>query len=222
MALVLLRKPKGALGWTWFPLSKVKLTNSLKLDLFAKLNINMGLKYNPYKEEEWTDSELMINATSGYEAIPFMDGSSGYNQICMAPNDEELTTFRTPRVFIATRMNPLKCTFGVTSRMFLHFIVRHRGIEIGQAKVDAILKMSKPRDIHELKSLQGKLAYLRRFISNQAERYQPFSYFMKKGVPFKWDQSCSNAFESIKTYFMKPQVLAAPTPGKPLILYILA
>ncbi|XP_070021985.1 uncharacterized protein [Nicotiana sylvestris] len=45
---------------------------------------------------------------------------------------------------------------------------------------------------------------------------------MKKGVPFKWDQACSNAFESIKTYLMKPPVLAAPIPRKPLILYIAA
>ncbi|XP_070010406.1 uncharacterized protein [Nicotiana sylvestris] len=118
------------------------------------------------------------------------------------------------------RMNPLKCAFGVTSGKFLGFIVRNRGIEIDQAKVDAILKMSEPRDIHELKSLQGKLAYLRRFVSNLVERCQPFSCLMKKGVPFTWDQACSNAFESIKSYLMKPPVLAAPIPGKPLILYI--
>ncbi|XP_070028784.1 uncharacterized protein [Nicotiana sylvestris] len=51
-------------------------------------------------------------------------------------------------------MNPLKCAFGVTSRKFLDFIIRHRGIEIDQAKVDTILKMLEPKDIHELKSLQ--------------------------------------------------------------------
>ncbi|XP_059277863.1 uncharacterized protein LOC132032067 [Lycium ferocissimum] len=120
------------------------------------------------------------------------------------------------------RMNPLKCAFGVTSGKFLGFIVRHRGIEIDQAKVDAILKMPEPRNIHELKSLQGKLAYIRRFISNLAGRCQPFSHLMKKGVPFKWDTSCTNAFKSIKSYLMKPPVLVAPVPGKPLILYISA
>ena len=94
--------------------------------------------------------------------------------------------------------------------------------EIDQAKVDAILKMPEPRDIHELKSLQGKLAYLRRFISNLAGRCQPFSHLMKKGAPFNWDQTCSKAFKSIKPYLAKPPVLAAPIPGKPLILYIAA
>lgn len=119
-------------------------------------------------------------------------------------------------------MNPLKCAFGVTSGKFLGFIVRHRGIEIDQAKIDAILKMPEPKNIHELKSLQGKLAYLRRFISNLSGRCQPFSRLMKKDVPFEWDQTCANGFENIKSYLMKPPVLLAPIPGKPLILYIAA
>ncbi|KAL0411552.1 UNVERIFIED_CONTAM: Polyprotein P3 [Sesamum latifolium] len=56
-------------------------------------------------------------------------------------------------------MNPSKCAFGVTSEKFLRFIGRQRVIEIEQAKIDAILRMPDPRNIHELKSLQGKLAY---------------------------------------------------------------
>ncbi|KAK4389612.1 hypothetical protein Sango_2298200 [Sesamum angolense] len=41
--------------------------------------------------------ELMIDATVGHETLSFMDGSSGYNQIRMAPTDEELTAFHTPK-----------------------------------------------------------------------------------------------------------------------------
>ncbi|KAL0402535.1 UNVERIFIED_CONTAM: hypothetical protein Slati_4283400 [Sesamum latifolium] len=119
-------------------------------------------------------------------------------------------------------MNPSKCAFGVTSEKFLGFIVRQRGIEIEQAKIDAILKMLEPRNIHELKSLQGKLAYLRRFISNLAGRCQPFSRLMKKEVPFEWDEACDKAFKSIKSYLMKPPVLVAPVHGRPLILYVAA
>ncbi|KAL0405375.1 UNVERIFIED_CONTAM: Ribonuclease HI [Sesamum latifolium] len=119
-------------------------------------------------------------------------------------------------------MNPSKCAFGVTSGKFLGFIVRQWGIEIEQAKIDAILKMPEPRNIHELKSLQGKLAYLRRFISNLAGRCQPFSRLMKKEVPFEWDEACDKAFKSIKTYLMKPPILVAPVQGRPLILYVAA
>ena len=40
-------------------------------------------------------TKLMVDATTSHEALSFMDGSLGYNQIRMAPKDEELTTFRT-------------------------------------------------------------------------------------------------------------------------------
>ncbi|KAK4383797.1 hypothetical protein Sango_2742600 [Sesamum angolense] len=120
------------------------------------------------------------------------------------------------------KMNPSKCAFGVTSGKFLGFIVHQQGIEIEQAKIDAILRMPEPQNIHKLKSLQGKLAYLWRFISNLASRSQPFNRLMKKDVPFQWDEACDKAFESIKSYLMKPPVLVAPVPRRPLILYVAA
>ncbi|KAG9453633.1 hypothetical protein H6P81_006537 [Aristolochia fimbriata] len=119
-------------------------------------------------------------------------------------------------------MNPLKCAFGVTSGKFLGFIVHHRGIEIDQSKIDAIQKMPAPRNVSELKSFQGHLAYIRRFISNLAGRCQPFSRLLKKETPFEWDASCQNAFNNIKAYLTKPPVLVAPTVGRPLLLYIAA
>ena len=73
------------------------------------------------------------------------------------------------------KMNPRKCTFGMTSGKFLGFIVRHRGIEIDQSKIEAIQKMPKPKNLRKLRGLQGKLAYIRRFISNLAGRCQPFN-----------------------------------------------
>ncbi|KAL0339280.1 UNVERIFIED_CONTAM: hypothetical protein Sangu_1450100 [Sesamum angustifolium] len=119
-------------------------------------------------------------------------------------------------------MNPSKCAFGVTSGKFLGFIVRQRGIETEQVKIDAILRMPEPQNIYELKSLQGKLAYLQRFISNLAGRCQPFSRLMKKDVRFQWDEAFDKAFKSINSYLMKPPVLVALVPRRPLILYITA
>ena len=82
--------------------------------------------------------------------------------------------------------------------------------------------MPPPRNLKELRGLQGRLAYIRRFISNLAGRCHPFSHLMKKDAPFEWDEKCQNAFESIKKYLSSPPVLGAPIKGKPLILYIAA
>ncbi|KAG9450509.1 hypothetical protein H6P81_010474 [Aristolochia fimbriata] len=228
-------------------------------------------------------TELMVDATTGHEALSFIDRSSGYNQIRMDPKDEELTAFRTPKgifcykvmsfglknvgatyqramqnifddflhkrvecyvddVVVKTKqssdhlldlravfkrlrrfqlkMNPLKCAFGVTSGKFQGFIVHHRGIKIDQSKIDAIQKMPEPRNVSELKSFQGHLAYIRRFISNLAGRCQPFNRLLKKDTSFEWDDSCRNAFNNIKANLTKPTVLVAPIVNKPLLLYI--
>ncbi|XP_074290338.1 uncharacterized protein LOC141617067 [Silene latifolia] len=230
-------------------------------------------------------TELMIDATTGHEALSFMDCTAGYNKIQMALEDQEATTFRTPKgIFCYTvmsfglksagatyqramqkifddmlhkkiecyvdvvvvkskkrkdhvkdlqtvferlrkcqlKINPLKCAFGVTSGKFLGFVVRHRGIEIDQTKIKAINEMPEPKTLKELRGLQGRLLYIRRFISNLAGRCQPLSHLMKKDTPFQWDEKCKHAFDSIKKYLASALVLGAPIPGKPLILYIAA
>jgi len=60
------------------------------------------------------------------------------------------------------------------------------------------------------------------FISKLAGRYHPFSHLMKKVAPFEWDESYCKTFEKIKRYLSNPQVLEAPIPCRPLILYIAA
>ena len=42
-------------------------------------------------------TELVVDATTGFDALSFMGGSSGYNQIKMDPMDALDTSFRTPR-----------------------------------------------------------------------------------------------------------------------------
>ena len=120
------------------------------------------------------------------------------------------------------KINPLKCAFGVTSGKFLGFIVRHRGIEVDQSKIDSIQRMPEPKNLRELRSLQGHLAYIRRFISNLVGRCQPFNRLMRKDTTFEWDEACRNAFESIKRYLLNPPVLGVPMLGKPLVLNICA
>ncbi|KAG9442692.1 hypothetical protein H6P81_018546 [Aristolochia fimbriata] len=212
-------------------------------------------------------TELMVDATTGHEALSFMDGSSGYNQIRMNPKDEEPTAFCTPKGIFCYKVMlfGLKNAGATYQRAmqnifddFLHkrvecyvddLVVKTRQradhllglravferlrqfqlkmnplkwIEINQSKIDAIQKMSEPKNVSKLKSFQGHLAYIWRFISNLAGRCQPFSCLLKKDIPFEWDDSCRNAFNNIKAYLTKPPVLVAPIIDRPLLLYIAA
>ena len=47
-------------------------------------------------------------------------------------------------------LNPKKCTFGVTSRKLLGFMVSQRGIEVDLDKIKAIVEMKPPRTEKEI------------------------------------------------------------------------
>jgi RNase H-like domain found in reverse transcriptase/Reverse transcriptase (RNA-dependent DNA polymerase) len=122
----------------------------------------------------------------------------------------------------ALKLNPLKCAFMVSSSKFLVFVVRHRGNEIDPGKIKAIMELPPPKNLKQLRSLQGQLAYIRRFIANLSGKIQPFTRLTMKGISFKWDKKCQQTFEEIKAYLLNPSVLATPIPGNELILYITA
>ena len=56
------------------------------------------------------------------------------------------------------KMNPAKSFLGVSSGKFLGFIVSSRGIHVDRYKVKAIQSMQPPKNLKELRSLQGRLA----------------------------------------------------------------
>ena len=80
--------------------------------------------------------------------------------------------------------------------------------------------MPPPRNIKELRGLIGRLQFIRRFISQHADRCKPFYELLKGGREFSWDEKCQKAFDELKAYLMSPLVLSAPVLGKPLLLYV--
>ena len=116
-------------------------------------------------------------------------------------------------------MNPLKRFFRVSSGKVLGFIVRKGGIELDLVKVKARLEMPPLETLKELRGIQGRLAYIKRFISNLSGKCRPFSSLMKKGVDFVEDKEYDEAFKDIKRYLTNPPVLAAPMSNKSFILY---
>ena len=68
--------------------------------------------------------------------------------------------------------------------------------------------MPEPKNLKEFHGLQGRLAYIRRLMSNLTGCCHPFSHLMQKGAPFAWDDSCQVAFEKIKKYLLLGKIQA--------------
>ena len=87
------------------------------------------------------------------------------------------------------RLNPKNCAFGVTSGKLLGYIISVKGIEVDPEKVQAIMDMP-PKNINQLRSLQGHLQSIRRFISQLADKAQAFNKNIHKGSTYIWNSDC--------------------------------
>jgi hypothetical protein len=89
------------------------------------------------------------------------------------------------------KINPTKCSFGVSAGQLLGFLVSARGIEPNLEKIQAILTMGKPTKLHDIQKLAGCVAALSRFVARLGEKALSFYALMKKsGDKFEW--TCNN------------------------------
>ncbi|KAL6321930.1 hypothetical protein AAG906_035834 [Vitis piasezkii] len=229
-------------------------------------------KVSPKDDFPLPHIDLLVDSTTGHSMLSFMDGFSGYNQILMALEDMEKTTFITEwgtycykvmpfglknagatyqrvattlfhdmmhrdiEVYVddmivksqgradhlealerffdrirkfRLRLNPKKCTFGVTSGKLLGHMVSERGIEVDPDKIKAILDMLVPRTEKEIRGFLGRLQYISRFIARLTDICEPIFRLLRKNQPTK-----------IKGYLLSSHVLVPPTLGRPLLLYL--
>jgi hypothetical protein len=100
------------------------------------------------------------------------------------------------------KLNPTKCSFGVSVGQLLGFLVSARGIEANPEKIQAILTMGKPTKLHDVQKLAGRVAALSRFVARLGEKALPFYALMKKSDnKFEWTEEADTAFAQLKKCF---------------------
>ncbi|XP_039054461.1 uncharacterized protein LOC120196812, partial [Hibiscus syriacus] len=118
------------------------------------------------------------------------------------------------------KLNPAKCTFGVTSGKLLGFVVSKKGIEIDPDKVKAIQDLPPPNTKKEVRGFLGRLNYISRFISQLTDKCDPVFKLLRKNNPEVWNEECQETLDIIKKYLSNAPILVSPIPDRPLILYL--
>ena len=88
--------------------------------------------------------------------------------------------------------------------------ISERGIEVDQAKVDAIEKMPCPKDIKGIRSFLGHAGFYRRFIKDFSKSSRPPTNILQKGIPFVFYDDCLEAFETLKKALISTHVVQPP------------
>ena len=78
------------------------------------------------------------------------------------------------------RLNPKKCTFGVTSGKLLGHMVSDRGIEVDPDKIKAILDMPVLKTEKEIRGFLGRLQYISHFIARLTDICEPIFRLLRK------------------------------------------
>ena len=85
------------------------------------------------------------------------------------------------------RLNPQKCTFGVTAGKLLGFLVSDRGMEVDPSKIKAILEIPPFKSKKEIKGFLGQLQYISRFIVKLTSTCELIFKLLRKNEPHEWN-----------------------------------
>lgn len=135
-----------------------------------------------------------------------------------------------------------KCQFCQPRVKYVGHIVSADGVATDPDKIQAVAKWPQPTDLKSLRSFLGFCGYYRRFIANYSAIVRPLTEltkgyaptqrgrkqamdknktYLKESEPFndRWNQSCTDAFQSIIQCLINAPVLAFADPAKPYVLH---
>ena len=111
-----------------------------------------------------------------------------------------------------------KCEFHSESVEYLGYILSSSGLTMSDDKVKIIQDWPEPKKVKNIQSFLGFTNFYRQFIFNYSDIVIPLTHLIQKDIPWKFDSSCQDAFNSFKKAFTSTPILTYWIPDAQLIV----
>jgi hypothetical protein len=116
-------------------------------------------------------------------------------------------------------LSPSKCHFGYESLLLLGQKVSRLGLSTHKEKVDAILDLEAPKNVHDLQVFLGMMVYFSSYIPFYAWIVHPLFQLLKRKKEWKWGEEEEHTFKLCKEVLSNAPVRAHAIPGQPYRVY---
>ena len=100
-----------------------------------------------------------------------------------------------------------KCEFHSESVEYLRYILSPSGLTMSDNKVKIIQDWPEPKKVKEIQFFLGFTNFYCQFIFNYLDIVIPLTHLTWKDIPWKFDSSCQDAFNSLKKAFTSASIL---------------
>ena len=111
-----------------------------------------------------------------------------------------------------------KCEFHSESVEYLGYILSPSGLIMSDNKVKIIQDWPEPKKVKNIQSFLGFANFYHQFIFNYSDIVIPLTRLIQKDIPWKFDSSCQDAFNSLKKAFISTPILTHWIPDAQLIV----
>jgi len=100
-----------------------------------------------------------------------------------------------------------KCEFHSELVEYLGYILSPSGLTMSDNKIKIIQDWPEPKKVKDIQSFLGFANFYRQFIFNYSDIVIPLTCLTWKDIPWKFDSSCQDAFNSLKKAFTSAPIL---------------
>jgi len=111
-----------------------------------------------------------------------------------------------------------KCKFHSESVEYLGYILSPSGLTMSDDKIKIIQDWPEPKKVKDIQSFLGFANFYCRFIFNYLDIVIPLTHLTWKDIPWKFNSSCVDAFNSLKKAFTSAPILTHWIPDAQLIV----